>query len=605
VAEVDRVSSFLFLSYVSSLFRNLFADRYPNRLFRSVETLHQSFELIKAILERFHRSDIQPSDDTLAKLQGFTQRAKGCKSKLTDSQLAEVSDKLAWWEDEIEILEVNRPSAMPEPTRPPSPSSSSSSRARTVTESRTSAPSSRASSIAASDSSTTTKRKNDPEAWAKLMGSPGSRVVRKLEAHKFSLSGKDRMSPAVSSPAPSSPVPDQDEFDDEFDDLDLSQVDLDGIEYTGSRTVPPSKLSSSKLPSTSASSRITSSLTGKPKPMTIRPQSKSNIVTLATSARAPKAKTTKTSSSKGGALGALRAQHKAEVRAIPGGGRTLGPPPVPRAGLKSGFSMAIKDPLVALEDLNRAKKRRTDTQDSASSASESSDDDAEDVNEKSGLMALSNFGKKKTTIAPPRQAVVQRSVKLMPDVVTIKTPQQIRAEQREAAHRTRLRLKPDLEVLHRQILRWDPQATGDLPPGVTESHLRKIPATFESAQHYVDVLEPLLMLECWSQVQKAKEDSTNEEKIVCDVAGRSNTDDWIDVEVSVPSGEMRRDYFLSDTDVVQLRPAGLNGVWKIFAKIISYKRTFNDTQITLRFHNSQDLMPFIARSKWQFQKILK
>lgn len=579
----------------------------------SVETLHQSFELIKTILERFHRSKISPFDESIAKLQGFTQRAKGHKSKLTDSQLAEISDLLAWWEDdEVEIVEMNQRSKEPSMVRPGSLTSKSrlltDASGRPATSAATSASTSRASSVTTSE---TAKKKNDPDAWAKLMGT--SRVVKKLEAHKATISAsKDRRTHNVSSPAPSSDVPEHDEYDDEFPDLDLSNIDLDNVGRTTSiRTsgastgrIDPFASSISKFASSSASS---GSLYGRirPPPPNIRPPpSKSTIQTLATSARAPKpAKSS--SSSKSGLLGQLRTQHKAETRALPGIGKSTGPPPVPRAGLKSGFNLSLSNPLSGLapEDASR-RNRRTDTQDSASSASESSDDDDEE-GERTGLAALSNFGKKKTSIAPPRQAVVQRTVKLMPDVVAIKTPQQIRAEQREAAHRTRLRLKPDLDVLHRQILKWSPEATGDYPPGVTEEQLHKIPPTFASAEQYVATLEPLLMLECWSQVQKAKEDSQNEERIVCDVAGRSITDDWVDIEVSVPSGEMRREYFLSDTDVVQLRLNGVHGAYSNFAKVLSYKKTFNDTQITFRFHNSQNLMPFVARSKWQFQKILK
>lgn len=457
-----------------------------------------------------------------------------------------------------------------------------------------------------------------------MSGSPSSKSGKAAVARSSAAKG----SSVASSPAPSS---DRDEFDDEFPEFsesELAQFDLDGtsskkISSSASKSLgrPSPSISSSlqvkpgiksSTTSRSSSGSVFPRTTGFPSStsssLSSRPSGSSKPTTTSSSAKS-------SSSGKSGLLRQLRNEHKAELPKL------VGKQPLPKAGLKSGFSLGgnrlgastAANSGVVLERPAPANKRRTDTQDSDATDSSQGGSDSDSEAEGGALAAFASSGLKKpvAAAAKPKLPPIARTIKMMPEAQAIKTPAQIRAEQREQAQRTRMRLKPDLEVLHRIILQWDPKSEAAVPPNMDDGKLRKIPATFESATHYLDVLEPLLMLECWSQVQKALEDSRSADKLMCEVAGKALTDDWVDVEVSVPSNELPRNYYLSDVDVVRFDQVGGGGA-SFFAKVIQYKRGFGggganvgDVQVSFRFHNSQSLHGLADRSKWQFQKVLK
>lgn len=71
------------------------------------------------------------------------------------------------------------------------------------------------------------------------------------------------------------------------------------------------------------------------------------------------------------------------------------------------------------------------------------------------------------------------------------------------------RLQIDLGPLHQQILSWDYHATGDKPIVQKTGQLfvtntRQVPDTFKTVNEYQEVFEPLLMLECWQNIQRSK-----------------------------------------------------------------------------------------------------
>lgn len=315
-------------------------------------------------------------------------------------------------------------------------------------------------------------------------------------------------------------------------------------------------------------------------------------------ATAPAPRNSSSSSSKGSGLGQLRSDFKSERKVI---GKAK-PLPIPMGGMKAGFSLSLSTTNKS-EIAPSPKKRRTDTQGSDSSATDSSSSD--DEGEARGLALFAQVEHKKAPVATRFVPAPTRSIKMMADGPVIKSAAELRRAAKEAAHRTRLRLKPDLESLHRTILQWDPKDTSPLPPNFSPDSLAKIPPQFDTSEQYLKILEPLLMLECWAQVQKAVEDSRNEARILCELAGRMNVDDWIDIEFSIATTEIRHGYHLNDVDVVQIYPSGGAGGPTLFAKVTKYKRNFKDVQVTLRFHNSKNLRPFQSRSKWTLQKVVK
>lgn len=83
-----------------------------------IETLHQSFELIKMLLIRFQRASgstvlSETLSNSIKTLDNFTRRSKGHKCKLDDSQLSELADLIAPFregeisDDEVEYISEN------------------------------------------------------------------------------------------------------------------------------------------------------------------------------------------------------------------------------------------------------------------------------------------------------------------------------------------------------------------------------------------------------------------------------------------------------------------------------------------------------------------
>lgn len=459
-------------------------------------------------------------DDPLVKLPKFIQRRTGYRCKLADTEMAELSEMLGWWE------------------------------------------------------------KFDDD-------------VIQYEGEEVSFEGESSRSTSAKAPAApgrSSRAASDDEFGDDI--IVLSDRDLRNIDAV-----------SRQASSGSAAPKLKQSLL-KPLPMS-RPVSKSAAISTFTKPSASSLSSsaagkmsfgstqgsmkTKPSGLKTQAMKNLRSEFRS----------TVAPP---KGGLKAGFHLGSR---TASEVEPPRRKRWADTASSGASSSDSSD--TGEGKETRGLAGLAQAAKGKAPEPPRKVALVpRRTIMMADDEVRIRNPQQIRRDQREAARRTKLRLKPDMEDLHRQILRWDPRSTGDRPPEAANTRFRPLPDTFASPQEYVDVLQPLFMLESWAQLQKGIEDNQNEMRVAFDVLGKSVVDDWVDVEVVVPSGQIDQRYRLSEVDVVLV--TGVNPAVQdtsAYARVVVFKKTFQDVQITLRFHNSTNLTGFAPRSKWRLQKIIK
>lgn len=482
--------------------------------------MHQAFELIKLLLDRFHRADVAPGegvqssdkDDPLVKLPKFIQRRTGYRCKLGDSEMAELSEMLSWWEkfDEDTI---------------------------------------------------------------------------NYEGEEVSFNGVTRSARPTPSGS-SSRAPSDDEFDGVV--IDLTDKDLQSIDAISRKAaVSAPKLKQTTLkPVALPRGKSTGLVFTKPTPAPASTSSSSSSRMSFGSTKA--AMKSKPSGPKTQAMKNLRSEFRS----------TVAPP---KGGLKAGFRLGGR---VASEV---EPPRRNRWQDTGSSGPSDEGSSSDDESESRGLAGLASAAKAKPTEQPRKTAApVRRAIKMAGDDVLIRNPQQVRRDQREAARRTKLRLKPDMEDLHRQILRWDPRATGDRPPEAPNTRFRPLPNHFASPQEYVDVLQPLFMLESWAQLQKGIEDNQNEARIAFDVLGKSVVDDWVDVEVVVPSGQIDQRYRLSEVDIVLV--SGLNPTTQAtssYARVTVFKKTFQDVQITLRFHNSANLTGFAPRSKWKLQKIMK
>ena len=492
----------------------------------SQEILHQAFELIKLLLDRFHRAEVAPGegvqssdkDDPLVKLPKFIQRRTGYRCKLGDTEMAELSEMLANWE-------------------------------------------------------------NFDEDTIDYAGEEVSTAGETRSARRPAPSGS------------SSRVPSEDEFDDEIlilTDRDYQSIDAISRNAAVGGSSPALKLKQTTLkPVPLPRGKSTGLVFSKPPPPVASSSSSASGNRMSFGSTRSSLKP-KSSGPKTQAMKNLRSEFRS----------TVAPP---KGGLKAGFRLGGR---VASEVEPPRRNRWQDTGSSGPSEAGSSSDEE---SESRGLAGLAQAAKAKPT-EPARKAPppVRRTIKMAGDDVLIRNPQQVRRDAREAARRTKLRLKPDMEDLHRQILRWDPRATGDRPPEAANMRFRPLPDLFASPQEYVDVLQPLFMLESWAQLQKGLEENQNEMRVAFDVLGKSVVDDWVDVEVVVPAGQIDQRYRLSEVDVVLV--SGLNPATQAassYARVTVFKKTFQDVQITLRFHSSTDLTGFAPRSKWKLQKVMK
>ena len=166
-------------------------------------------------------------------------------------------------------------------------------------------------------------------------------------------------------------------------------------------------------------------------------------------------------------------------------------------------------------------------------------------------------------------------------------------------------MKPDLGPLHRIILSWnydhdslEPPVLGDRPSYIS------IMDQFASNEEYQRIFEPLLTLECWSQLIKSKEETTPE-KLTCKINSRQYIDDWLDLDVSVTDRPPER-WWLAETDILLLRKLG--GQNSILAKVQSSSMTgFQGIQATLRsFFNPKAPDPGLyVNTQWCLVKVFR
>ncbi|KAJ3568749.1 hypothetical protein NP233_g5511 [Leucocoprinus birnbaumii] len=162
-----------------------------------------------------------------------------------------------------------------------------------------------------------------------------------------------------------------------------------------------------------------------------------------------------------------------------------------------------------------------------------------------GLAGLAKKFAKSPRIKKPAE---RRQIKTL-DISMAENAVITRMQQREEAHRARMRMKPDISNLHRALLSWDYDHDGPTPPGFNGA-LKPVPDTFNTLNHFHDVFEPLLLLECWAQIVQSKDEAP--ETYECKLSGKQYVDDWLELDVQFEAN-VRKDYYLAETDVATLR----------------------------------------------------
>jgi len=247
-----------------------------------------------------------------------------------------------------------------------------------------------------------------------------------------------------------------------------------------------------------------------------------------------------------------------------------------------------------------AGPKSDDTKKETTEYSSSSDEEESDEEEsQTGLAALGKF-QRSPKIRKPAE---RRQVKLLDIHSKGKKPVNVRLNQRQDARRIALRLKPDISDLHRALLSWDYDHVGPEPPISGEKlKLVHVPDKFSDHNVYRSIFEPLLLMECWSQIVQSKDE--NQEVCDCMITSRQFIDHWLDLDVSI-SEPVPKDWYLSETDVVLLRH--LDGKGSTIAKVRSYRAMPHGIQAGLRSlanHSKGDLGLHI-NSSWQLSKIFR
>ncbi|KAI0086495.1 SEN1 N terminal-domain-containing protein [Irpex rosettiformis] len=226
----------------------------------------------------------------------------------------------------------------------------------------------------------------------------------------------------------------------------------------------------------------------------------------------------------------------------------------------------------------------------SSDASESSSSEDE------GAAALVALAKKH---AAPKRPEERRQVKMLDAPMTGKYQRilQQRNNGIDEARRMALRLKPDISSLHRRLLSWNYDHEGPHPPGESLK-LYTVPDRFESSRHFRETFEPLLLLECWAQIQQSKE--ADEAKFECRIVGRQYADYWIDMDIAFTES-VTKDWGLTETDIVLLRHPHTRHCRLL--KVQHFKQAPNGLLATLRMvATPSDPGPQVD-SLWQLSKV--
>ncbi|KAK4689196.1 senataxin, partial [Tremellales sp. Uapishka_1] len=231
---------------------------------------------------------------------------------------------------------------------------------------------------------------------------------------------------------------------------------------------------------------------------------------------------------------------------------------------------------------------------SSASESETSSDDEKGV---SALIARQK--------APPqavKHVVERRQIKMMDSSLAHILRE--KDDKRARAHAIKQRLRPDLSLLYRHVISWNPDHTGTTVPHHPKfaaglASMGPVPSTFASGQDYEKTMLPLFLQELWAQC--GNERNRSQQTLTVEVTGRTYEDDYIDLSLLIP-GDAPFGWYASDTDIVSLQQPG--NAEPILAKVQSYKKTFRGMDFGVRILAMLDRPALSGKSRWQLQKYI-
>jgi len=233
----------------------------------------------------------------------------------------------------------------------------------------------------------------------------------------------------------------------------------------------------------------------------------------------------------------------------------------------------------------------------------SSDESSDESAGETGFAALGDIQRKpspkKKPIAIEKKPVERRGIQFM-DIPGENAAVRNRLNRRDESRRTQMRLKPDISGFHRVILSWSYDHEGQEPPFVGQKpRYMHVVDRFSGFDQYGKIFQPLLMMECWAQIVKSKDEPGDFHS--CTVSNRRYEDDWIDVDLGITG--QPNEWTLAETDVVLLREQG--GKKSVLCKAQAFKGSqFGGCTTTVRCVSRCD-PGLTSGTKWNISKVFR
>ncbi|CAG8432785.1 518_t:CDS:2 [Diversispora eburnea] len=169
-------------------------------------------------------------------------------------------------------------------------------------------------------------------------------------------------------------------------------------------------------------------------------------------------------------------------------------------------------------------------------------------------LKISSSNKKLENQAPRKAKLLDIS-----EVVTKDIEQFRKQKHRQEKENIKRRLKPNMKSLHKKVLSWNIDATGNVPPNVSQDVYKQIPDTFKSVTEYQQTFEPLLILELWQSFIQNKEEIDENNIYEIFIESSSSVDDFVEISAYSDSPLM----YLNENDLMVLREPNENHSRKI------------------------------------------
>ncbi|KAJ2766477.1 hypothetical protein IWQ56_003710, partial [Coemansia nantahalensis] len=253
----------------------------------------------------------------------------------------------------------------------------------------------------------------------------------------------------------------------------------------------------------------------------------------------------------------------------------------------------------------------------------SSDDDND--NDRGGLAGLIEISRPRDPQAPRRRAM--RMTSQAPGAGVhgngAPTASQLAHERALAEEQARMRLLPSMAALHKRLLSWRYEDEGDVPPGMEElATATRVPDLFDDSDKYLTAFEPLLLLECWAQFQRAKEELVGDESCEALLRAQMSESEFCELTFAVTAADARQ---LSESDVLvfseaqshekQLAQGGHSSSssssdQSSFLAVVHKRQFARDTaQVIVRVHFegvrlAHQLTRLVLSSTWRFFRLM-